>query len=102
MNEEENTTTTEEEEGMREEDRLPKERRVKCSEKMAKPITVKELIEKLKTYDENLPVMMYESNSEEGGMVLGVTLQTLKNVHYFNADHPFYYLDIDEAVCIEA
>lgn len=83
-------------------DRMSKEKRVEMSSKFRKPLTVKEVIEQLKQYDENLPVMIYDSPAEEGGMVEKVTLQTLKNQHYFKADHPFYYLDIDEAVCIES
>jgi hypothetical protein len=83
-------------------DRMPKEERVAFSAKYKKPLTVKELIEQLKQYDENLPVMVYDSPSEDGGMVGKVTLQTLDNQHYFKGDHPFYYLDIDKAVCIES
>jgi hypothetical protein len=81
--------------------RLPKEERVKHLEKLQPQLlTVKELIEKLSAFDGDKRVMIYESASEEGGMVTDVTLQTLNNEYYFKADHPFYYLDIDEAVCI--
>lgn len=83
--------------------RQPKEIRENLTARQKhKWLTVGQLIEKLNTFDRKTYVMIYDNNVEDGGMVKNVTKQTLENMHYFNADHPFDYLDLDEAVCIES
>ena len=70
-------------------------------------LTVKDLIEQLQKFDQDLPVISYNSGDEGSEIVSGVSLQTEENQHYCNGDHPFFYNDYLEthgmkAVCIEA
>jgi hypothetical protein len=54
-------------------------------------ITVKDLIEKLKQFDGNMPVLLYDRMTESSSVACGVGIETEETQHYTNGDHAFFY-----------
>lgn len=67
-------------------------------------LTVGSLIEKLKNYDRDLPVMVYSEMDEGGGIADEVYLEESEGQTYFQDDHPFSFSisGIKKAVLIKA